>query len=812
MRINKVLVVVVITFSQLLFGQNSVYKGEREKINNLVHTKLDLKFDVPNCLMHGKAEITLTPQFNPVEELVLDAKGMIIHDVKVNNQKTSFNYFENRELIIQLDRSYTKGEEYIVQIDYTSQPEKVMKLGVAEEKGLYFIDPSDTNPKIPTQIWSESEPELASIWFPTIDAPNQKSSQEISLTVPSQFETLSNGKLVSQHSNSDNTRTDTWKQYLKHAPYLFFIGIGEFSIVKDTWKGKEINYYVEKDQEQFAKGVFGKTPKMLQFYEDLFGVEYPWEKYSQIVVREYISGAMENTTAVVHSDDAYQNTRELIDENTWENTIAHEVIHHWFGDLVTAESWSNLPLNEAFANYGEYLWFEHEYGKDYAENFIHKERQSYLRSQKNKVKDLIRFDFDKPSDMFDSVSYEKGGLILHMLRNYLGDEVFFAGLKKYLEDNQFGTAEAHQLRLALENVSGKDLNWFFNQWFFGNGHPELLVSHTVGAFGNEVTVNITQSNKVFEFPLEIDIYQTGGKVTREIWVNKSQQSFSFALDSKLKLVDVNPDGILLSEIAQNKTIDEYIYQYSNAKSYKSRREAIEYLSNNQDNAAAFKTMTKALNDKSFRLRILALKKLDLVNKYSKVKAIQVVENLAKNDKYTLVKAAANITLAKLVDPKYINHFLNALNSESYKVIESAVVGLYQIDKSKALVKIDQLSDDVKSHMPKVLTGYYLENRDEKYMNFIANNLVEGLFYVQDKKVADTYMSAFNWVSQSNNKEAISNLVDSFVSTGIQYKKYGADVAALNFLRQMVNIQRNTNNANKKEIEVIIKSGMTKFID
>ncbi len=812
MRINKVLVVVVITFSQLLFCQNKVYKGERAKINNLVHTKLDLRFDIPNSLMHGKAEITLTPHFNPVEELVLDAKGMIIHSVQVNNQKVSFNYFENKELIIQLDRSYTKNEKYIVTIDYTSQPEKVVKLGVADEKGLYFIDPNDTNPKIPTQIWSESEPELSSIWFPTIDAPNQKSSQEISLTVPSYYETLSNGKLLSQHSNPDNTRTDTWKQDLKHAPYLFFIGIGEFSIVKDTWKGKEINYYVEKDQEPFAKGVFGKTPKMLQFYEDLFGVEYPWEKYSQIVVREYISGAMENTTAVVHSDDAYQNSRELIDENTWENTIAHEVIHHWFGDLVTAESWSNLPLNEAFANYGEYLWFEHEYGKDYAENFIYKERQSYLRSKKNKTKDLIRFDYDKPSDMFDSVSYEKGGLVMHMLRNYLGDEVFFAGLKKYLNDNKFGTAEAHQLRLALEDISGKDLNWFFNQWFFSNGHPELLVSHSVGAFGNQVTVNINQTNEVFEFPLNIDVYQVGGKTTHMVWVNKSQQSFSFELDSKLKLVDVNPEGILLSEIVQNKTIDEYAYQYSNAKSYKSRREAIEYLANKQDNAVAFKTMTKALNDRSFRLRILALEKLDLANKYSKGKAIQVVENLAKNDKYALVKAAANITLAKLVDPKYINHFLQALESQSYKVIESAVVGLYQIDKNKALVKIDQLSDDVKSHMPRVLTGYYLENRDEKYMNFIANNLVDGLFYIQDKKVADTYMSAFNWVSQSDNKEAISNLVDSFVSAGIQYKKYGADVAALNFLRQMVNIQRNTNNANKKEIEVLIKFGMAKFID
>lgn len=813
MKLYRVFFVILFLATTNIVAQSDKYRAEREKVNNLVHTKLDLKFDIFNSLLLGEAWITITPHFKDVNEVALDAKGMQIHSVKVNGQKTSYNYFENRELIIALDKTYSKDEQYLVYVNYTAQPEKAVKLGVASSKGLHFIDPTGEDEEVPTQLWSENEPESASVWFPTIDAPNQKSSQEISITVPSDYETLSNGVLTSVKENEDETRTDTWKQELAHAPYLFFIGAGDFEIVKDTdWKGKEISYYVEKGQEQYAKAVFGKTDDMLQFYEDKLGVEYPWDKYNQIVVREYTSGAMENTSAVIHSDAAYQDDRELIDENSWENVIAHEVIHHWFGDLVTAESWSNLPLNEAFAEYGEYLWFEHEYGRDFADDFLRKEKRAYLRSKRSKEKDLIRFKFNSADDMFDVVSYQKGGLIMHMLRDYLGDEAFFEGLKKYLEDNKYQSAEAHQLRIAFEKVSGKDLNWFFNQWFFGNAHPEILVTKTLGAFNDQITVNIGQSGKMFEFPLDIDVYQESGKTRHTVWVDAQQKSFSFPLDSKLLLVDVNPEGVLLGEIVHQKSIKEMVYQYNNANSYKSRREAIEFLADNQTDDLAFKTLTKAMNDKFFKLRILAIEKLDLSNKYAKKRAIQVVEKLAKNDPKTLVRAAANTTLAKLVDPVYMNHFLQALDNKSYKVVESAIVGLYQIDKGRALQEIDKLTVKEKDKMARLLTGYFLENRQDKYMDFIAKNLVRGLFYSQDKKVADAYMDAFNWISSSNNEVAVKNLVKDFVRIGLKYKSYGSDVAALNFLRKMVDIQRGSENANKKDLEVIIRGGMANFVD
>lgn len=816
MQFRNLITVVFLFIFLLSFSQSnsSKYRAEREKIHDLIHTKLNVSFDFFNSQMNGEAWITAKPHFKSASKITLDAKAMLIHSVTVNDKKLAYNYFENSELIIELDKEYSREEPFTIYIKYTARPEKYLaenRKENADKKGLYFIDPREEDPKKPTQVWTEGEAESSSVWFPTIDAPNQKSTEEIIITVPQNFVTLSNGTLISQTENKDGTRTDYWKQDQRHAPYLFFIGVGEFSVIKDSWKGKPIDYYVEPEFEHVAQDIFGKTPEMLTFYEELLGVKYPWDKYSQIVVRDYISGAMENTTAVSHSDSAYQEKGELVDENTWEATIAHEIFHHWFGNIVTAESWSNLAMNESFANYGEYLWFEHAYGKEYADEKLLQERELYFRDDDNEDKDLIRFQYGALDDMFDSVSYQKGGAILHMLRNYLGDAVFFEGLNKYLTDNSFGTGEAHQLRLALESVSGLDLNWFFNQWFFDNGHPSITVSHDVGGFNNQVIINIRQTGKIFEFPLTIDVYEKDGrKSSHEVWVNSAYSTFTFSVSSYPKLVNIDPNGVLLAEITYKKTLDESIYQYNHSKSYIARKEALELISSSQDNKEVFKTMVKALDDPSFHLRILALEKLSLRDKYQKEDVIKKIYKISISDSHTLVQAAANRTLAKLIDPQFTAHFKKAIQSESFKVSESGIVGLYQLNKQETLTIIDELPEAKRDYLAPIITGYYIETRNEKNLVFVGKHLVSGLFFVQEKKVADAYMSAFQWVAGSDSLEAVDNLIDSFVSIGIRYSDYGGKDASINFLRQIQYLQKNSTNSNKKEIEKLVRVGMSKL--
>ncbi|HJY23944.1 MAG TPA: M1 family metallopeptidase, partial [Hanamia sp.] len=338
----------------------------------------------------------------------------------------------------------------------------------------------------------------------TIDKPGQKTTQEITTTVPSKYVTLSNGLLTSQKKNADGTRTDTWKMNLPNSPYLFFMGVGDYTIVKDYYKKMSVDYYVEKEYAPVAKRIFGETPAMIGFFEKITGVPYAWPKYDQIVGRDYVSGAMENTTATLHQESAYQNARQLVDGNAWESVIAHELFHHWFGDLVTAESWSNITLNESFANYSQYLWDEYRHGKDAADENAFTEMQGYLMSGSND-KDLVRFHYKDKEDVFDAVSYNKGGRILNMLRNYVGDSAFFKSLNKYLTTYKFKSAEAQQLRLVFEDITGKDLNWFWNQWYYGSGQPDLDISYDYNEGKARVIVQQQQKGgNVFKLPIAID--------------------------------------------------------------------------------------------------------------------------------------------------------------------------------------------------------------------------------------------------------------------------------------------------------------------
>ncbi len=364
-------------FTVCLFAQRNpkpeatkTYQAAPTKINDLVHTKLDARFDYEKSQLNGKVWITLKPHFYPTDSLTLDAKGMDIKEVAVvkSGKNTALKYkYDGLLLNIDLDKTYPNKEPYTVYISYTAKPNDFQAKGsaaITDAKGLYFINPRGEEKEKPTQIWTQGETEATSVWVPTIDKPSQKTTNEFYMTVPAKYVTLSNGKLVTQTKNADGTRTDYWKMDLPHSPYLFFMGVGDYAIVKDSYKGKEVSYYVEKEYAPVARRIFGKTPEMIALFSKLTGVDYPWIKYAQIVGRDYVSGAMENTTATLHQESAQQDARELTDFNRWEEVIAHELFHQWFGDYVTAESWSNLTLNESFATMGSQLWNEFHYGKD----------------------------------------------------------------------------------------------------------------------------------------------------------------------------------------------------------------------------------------------------------------------------------------------------------------------------------------------------------------------------------------------------------------------------------------------------------------
>lgn len=712
-----------------------IYRATATRVNDLSHTKLDVRFDYTKRYLYGKAWLTLKPHFYATDSLTLDAKGMDIKTVALvkggKNVPLKYTY-DSTQLHIQLDKSYSRTESYIVYIDYVARPEEISATGsaaITDAKGLYFINPDGTDKKKPIQIWTQGETESNSVWFPTIDKTAQKCTEEISMTVDKKYVTLSNGKLVNQKNNPDGTRTDSWKMDLPHSPYLFMMAVGDFSIVKEQWRGREVSYYVEKAYEPYAKAIFGNTPEMLTFYSDLLGYEYAWPKYAQIVVRDYVSGAMENTTATLHGDFVQKTDRELLDNNNYnESVIAHELFHHWFGDLVTAESWSNLTLNESFADYSEYLWLEHKYGKDEADAHSLEAGESYKQfAEYAGDRDLVRFHYHDKEDMFDAISYQKGGRILHMLRNVVGDSAFFKSLNVYLKTNAFKPAEAHQLRLAFEEVTGEDLNWFFNQWYFGNGFPKLDVSYQYNDAAKNVTVTISQtqeSGKIFQLPMAIDVYAGGKKVRHLVTITDKTATFTFPYSTKPDLVNVDADKVLLADINDQRDLNTYVFQFNNAPTYLDRREALEACLKEQANPAARKVVIAALKDKYYGIRSMAIKGLNMSDGDVKTAALPVLQQMAKDDKNATVRAAALKQLGSLRDAQYTALFETATKDQSYAAAGAALTSLSSLDADKAYTLAKQMESSSRGALRNAIANVYAKKGNEDDIAFFAKTFDE----------------------------------------------------------------------------------------
>ncbi len=714
-----------------------IYQASKTIYTDLVHTKLQVKFDFQKQYLYGVATITMHPHFKSQNQVILDAKGMAIEMVTLDNgTPLKYDYSDTMHLIVSLDKMYTKDQNYTVVIKYTSKPNELKRNGgtaITDNKGLYYINANGKNKNQPIEAWTQGEVEANSCWFPTLDAPNQRMTQETFITVPDSMKTLSNGLMLSSINNNDGTRTDYWKQDKSHPPYLCAMVVGPFDITKDTWRGKDVLYYTEHEYTPYAKDIFGNTPEMIEYFSNTLGVDFAWDKYGQVIVREFVSGAMENTGAVVHYDALNQTRREMIDGNN-ESIIAHELFHHWFGDLVTCESWSNLTLNESFATYGEYLWINHKYGSEDAEIDIMDDKRKYLQESESKQEDLVRFNYENPDDMFDRHSYEKGGCILNMLRYYLGDEVFFAGLKKYLTENQFKSAEVPQLRMAFEAISGEDLNWFFNQWYYNSGHPVLDIKYTYVT--DTMIIDISQSNsdndarvKYFRMPMKVDIYNSTGKETYDMLLYKGKQQFKYICKEKPLFVNIDADKVYLTKINDNKPSEWYIYQYLHAPLFRDRFEAVEYFMKNQKEESISSAYLNALNDKHWYIRKYILDKLKSPSN-SNTELIDKIKSLATEDPKSNVRASAINVLNKLSNKSLASIYETGIQDSSYKVIGASLSALSNIDSSKALSYAKKFESETNGSIVYGVADIYASWGDAKAQNYFENKLNEVDLYSQ----------------------------------------------------------------------------------
>ncbi|MGB0837919.1 MAG: M1 family aminopeptidase [Flavobacteriaceae bacterium] len=811
MRIIKITFFIIFLSFQGLSAQNLYpYHGEADKEFALIHTKLKLEPNYENQTLEGEAWIQLKPYAQAQNRLKLDAKYMLIHQVKIDGRALDYSYKQN-VLNIELGRNYGRGQQVEVYISYTARPEKALSVSSAANKGLYFINPKGLNNNKPTQIWTNGIPGANSIWFPTLDHPNQKMTQEITLVYPSEFSSVSNGILKSSKKTKEGKKEDTWKLDKSHSPYLAFFSIGPYEKVSDKKGQMEVNYYVAPDYVDKAKEVFGDSPEMISFFEQKLGVAFPWPIYNQVVVSDFNFGAMENTTAVSHDSEAYQSSGQLADENLWETTVAHEIFHQWFGDLVSPESWANIALSESFATYSEYLWLEHKYGVDRANLRLKEFEKGYFDSGLSN-EPLARYHYPEAIDVFDKVSYDKGAYILHMLRKQIGDVAFFEGLNLYLTTYAHQSAEIPELRQVYEKVLGRDMNWFFDQWVYKSGHPRVQVDLDYNSLEKTVSVSFKQLGTVYTMPMRFSIYENGAMKQVNIWLNERENSFLVPYQRIPDLIEVNDDQGVLAEINQNKTQPQLIFQALNSASISNRIEALNQLKDLQGDQDVFKVFAKSIESKHDPVAVFALENINLAYKYGKRSTINYVVSISENTAASnKVRAAAIELLGKLVNPEYGPIFEKGLQTNSNAILSKSLTAMYYINQDLAFKTAADLPDDVKQGIAYPLVSMYINEKDSSEMSFVASYLVDGMYLIRDKEMKTTYEKGFDWVIKSNNPEAIKNLCTSILEKSTTYASYGFKDVGIDLLRQIINEQYKGNYSNKDEIVQIVSAALDEII-
>ncbi len=684
-----------------------VYRASATKVWEIKNTRVALTFNWQEKTAGVHEWIKLRPYFYATDTLELDAKSMHIDSVMLVGKKgnTKLNYsYEKDALKIRFGKQYKMNDTVELYLVYTAMPYAEQSGGsgaITDDRGLYFINTDNKVPHKPAQIWTQGESEANSHWMITIDKPNTRFTTQVELTVPNEMTTLSNGAMIKQVPGKDGKRTDIWKMDMPIQAYAVMFSIGKYSIVKDHWKNKEVNYYVEPEYEPFARLMFRNTTEMIDYFSQRTGVPYPWNKYDQVVVRDYVSGAMENTTASLFGEFMNQNAREIADKNS-EDVVSHELFHMWFGDYVTCESWSNITVNESFANYGEQLWRAHKYGKAAGDELAYNDLQGYIGASQLNDPQLVRFHYDSREDVFDAISYNKGGATLRYLNDLIGDDAFDRAMYLYLSKNALHSGEAHNWRLAVEEATGQDWNWFFNEWYYHAGHPVLRVAYDYNDTTQKLTVTVSQAQSesqsdsafVYQLPLKAKVMYGDDKTIVDWNLTKKKETFVYAYKNGRRPV-VIPDcnHVLPGEMKDGKKPAQWLEQLIRADDYISKKLAVSAAGRQLSDSAAQAVITLALDDSLYSIRRNALAQLQNTpnEKYHKKWLAKVIA-MASGDKQNEVRATAFEVLGEWKAKQAEKEMIAVLNDSSYAVAGNALSGLNKIDKDTAYVFAKTLVD------------------------------------------------------------------------------------------------------------------------
>jgi aminopeptidase N len=562
------------------------------------HIFLDLILDIPNQSYEGTCRIQIKPVRSGIDRFTFDAVNLIINSVTVAGTPQTFDY-DGEQLFVQLSDPTEAGKTISVAIAY-----RVEK----PQRGLYFISPDKHYPNKPVQVWTQGEDEDSRFWFPCFDYPGQLATSEIRVKVPKNLTAISNGELVDTKDGKD-FKIFHWHQKQVHPTYLMTLAVGDFAELQDQWNGKPVTYYVEKGKEAEARISMGKTPRMIEFFSNKYGYAYPFPKYAQVCVDDFIFGGMENTSTTLLTDRCLIDERAAIDNRNTESLVAHELAHQWFGDLVVIKHWSHAWLKEGMASYSEVMWTDHEYGAEDAAYYLLNEARNYLEEDKSRYRrPIVTHVYREAIELYDRHLYEKGACVYHMIRAELGEDLFWKAIAQFVNDNAHRTVETVDLLRAIETATGRNLLFLFDQYVFRGGHPDYKVAYSWDNDSNLAKVTVTQtqakdnnSKDLFDLKIAIAfgyISETQKTKTFTVRMGDREQSFYFPLEQKPNFISFDVKNPTLKTVALEYPIPELKAQLQHDPDPVSRIYAAEALAK-KGGLEAVNALTTALKQESF---------------------------------------------------------------------------------------------------------------------------------------------------------------------------------------------------------------------
>ena len=560
-------------------------RAERIRTFDVKHIRADLTIDLARPEIRGTVAHTLSPLHPGLATVGLDCGAKLkVEKVDVDGKPAAFQH-DGEALAIALPRPLEADQEAVVAITYAGRP----------DRGLYFVAPDPGRPQDGPAAWSQGAPEESGGWLPCYNFPNDRASTEINVTVAKPYTAVSNGALVETKDNGA-TRTFRWKLDVPHVSYLISVAVADFNVFHDDHNGLPLDYYVGKGvDEATARRAFGKTPKIVAFFDEVTGKKYPYPKYAQVVVPEFTWGGMENISATTMNDVIIRDPVASTD-GSMDGLVAHELAHQWFGNLVTCRDWAHIWLNEGFASYFDPLYMEREQGTDAFRVMMAGVLRGYLGQDRGYRRPIVESRYDDVMDIFDGVAYAKGACVLHALRGVVGDAGWWAGIRKYVEDNQGKVVDTDDFQKAMESASGKDLKWFFDQWTRKAGHPELKLKWRYEAEDKTVRINVEQGQKlddqtpIFRLPTTLHIEEGGKFRVVPVVVDKASMEFVVPAAVAPKFVLIDPEGWIPKTLTVDQPEAAWLSQLSMSADILPRLAAARWLSGRRG-PSALKALT-----------------------------------------------------------------------------------------------------------------------------------------------------------------------------------------------------------------------------